>query len=129
MTTGALAVEHSAASAAVVRHCIAEDLAGRAVPRDCIEDVVLVTSELFGNAVRHTGDAADRLSVAWDVAPGAVVVRVADPSDELPHRRPSTDRDAAGRGLAIVAAIASDWGVQRLAHGKQVWARVPIAAA
>lgn len=128
MTAGNLSVRHSATSAALVRHSIADDLAGRAIAPDSIADVVLVASELVGNAVLHTDghDEAAGLSVAWDVEPGAVVVRVGDPSDELPHRRPSTETDTGGRGLAIIAAIASDWGVRRNRPGKQVWARVPV---
>jgi anti-sigma regulatory factor (Ser/Thr protein kinase) len=128
MTAGTLAVQHSAASAALVRHSIADDLAARAVAPDSIEDVVLVASELVGNAVLHTDQGPGKLSVAWDVEPGAVVVRVADPSDELPRRRTSHADATSGRGLAIVAAIASDWGVLRGGRGKQVWARVPVGA-
>jgi hypothetical protein len=58
-----------------------------------------------------------------------VVVRVADPSNATPRPRTTDERDTGGRGLAIVAAIASDWGVRCSARGKQVWARVPITMA
>jgi hypothetical protein len=89
---------------------------------------VLVASELVGNAVLHTrAGSMDDLKVTWEVEPGAVVVRVADPSGELPRQRSADDAVTGGRGLAIVAAIASDWGVHRSSAGKQVWARVPVA--
>ncbi len=127
MTVGMLAVRHEASSAAIVRHSIADDLSGRAVCRESIDDVVLVASELVGNAVVHTTAlSAGDLDISWDVDPQWVVVRVADPSDVAPRPRTTDESDTGGRGLAIVAAIASDWGVLCSAVGKQVWARVPI---
>jgi anti-sigma regulatory factor (Ser/Thr protein kinase) len=126
---GALAVRHEAASAALVRHSIADDLVGRAVHRESIDDVVLVASELVGNAVVHTAaQSVDDLTIRWEIGPEAVVVRVADASDTVPRVRSSDERHTGGRGLAIVAAIASDWGVLRSSAGKQVWARVPITS-
>jgi len=127
MSVGALVVRHHATSASVVRHSIADDLVGHAVARDSIDDVVLVASELVGNAVVHTGVVDDDLDVSWELEPGAVVIRVADPSGDLPRPRPADAAVTGGRGLAIVAAIASDWGVHRSPAGKEVWARVPVA--
>jgi anti-sigma regulatory factor (Ser/Thr protein kinase) len=132
MIVGALAVRHEPASAALVRHSIADDLSGRAVCRESIDDVVLVASELVGNAVLHTeADTTNDLDVTWDVetGPETVVVRVADPSNAAPRPRNTDESDTGGRGLAIVAAIATDWGVRCSSVGKQVWARVPITMA
>jgi serine/threonine-protein kinase RsbW len=129
MSLGALAVRHDATSAALVRHSIADDLADHAITEDSIADVILVASELVGNAVLHTPTGArDDLDIRWDVQPDCVVVQVADPSDRLPEPRTTDERQTSGRGLAIVAAIAADWGVTRSAAGKQVWARVPVTA-
>jgi anti-sigma regulatory factor (Ser/Thr protein kinase) len=125
---GTLAVRHDRASAALVRHSIADDLAGNGIDTDSIDDVVLVASELVGNAVRHAEASFDSsLAVSWDVEADAVVVRVLDGSPELPRRRSSNDNETSGRGLAIVAAVSADWGVRRNESGKQVWARVAIA--
>lgn len=127
---GVLAVSHEPASAAKVRHTIADDLATREVSDECIDDVVLVASELVGNALTHAGDDGDhQLDISWEVEHDAVVVRVLDDSPELPRRRASGERDGRGRGLSIVAAIALDWGVRRTDGGKLVWARVPILPA
>jgi two-component sensor histidine kinase len=124
-----LAVSHEPASAAKVRRSIADDLSGYAIPQGCVDDVVLVASELVGNAVVHAGSVGthDGLDVSWDVQPDAVLIRVLDGSPELPHRRSSDLRDRSGRGLSIVAAIALDWGVRRSGTGKLVWARIPIS--
>jgi anti-sigma regulatory factor (Ser/Thr protein kinase) len=127
MALGVLAVRHDPASAALVRRSIADDLSAHDVAPDRIDDVVLVASELVGNAVVHASAGFDdELGVTWDLEPEAVVVRVQDGSDALPRQRSTNQSDTGGRGLAIVAALALDWGVRRTDHGKQVWARVPV---
>jgi anti-sigma regulatory factor (Ser/Thr protein kinase) len=118
-------VRPDARSAARVRHEIAADLQARSVTQPSIDDVVLVASELVGNAVIHAGAAGD-LDIAWDVEDHAVVVRVNDASAQQPQLRQAGPTDTGGRGLAIVAAIADDWGVRRAEHGKEVWARVSV---
>jgi anti-sigma regulatory factor (Ser/Thr protein kinase) len=124
---GVLAVNHEPASAATVRHSIADDLASRDIDPQCVDDVVLVAGELVGNAVVHADSRRGHdLDVSWDIQADAVVVRVLDDSPDLPRRRASTERVGGGGGLAIVAAIALDWGVRRTDKGKLVWARVPI---
>ena len=124
---GVLAVAPEPASAALVRHSIAADLLARQVSPLCVDDVVLVASELVSNAVIHAPapDEAE-LDVTWEVEPDAIVVRVLDSSPELPRGRSTNETDTRGRGLFIVAALALDWGVRRTPDGKQVWARIPI---
>ena len=63
--------------------CVAEDLADAAVTRDSIDDVVLVISELVGNAVTHS--VASDLDIAWQIDGQSVVVRVHDASPALPR--------------------------------------------
>lgn len=124
---GVLAVTPEPASAALVRHSIAADLLDRRVAADCVEDVVLVASELVSNAVVHAPAPEDaELDVTWEVEPDSVVVRVLDSSPDLPRGRSTNETDSRGRGLFIVAALALDWGVRRTRQGKQVWARLPI---
>ncbi|WP_375477956.1 ATP-binding protein [uncultured Jatrophihabitans sp.] len=129
---GELAVRHEAASAGVVRSAIAADLTRRSIAPDTVDDVLLVASELVGNAVVHTGptwdgDVASELDVFWDVTSDAVVVQVLDSSADAPRPRVASNTSTSGRGLAIVAALADAWGVEPAGEGKQVWARVPLA--
>lgn len=130
MDVGALAVRHEAASAALVRSAIAADLHEHCIAPRTVDDVVLVASELVGNAVVHTDARFDAdLDVSWDVLEDAVVVQVRDGSAEVPRRRTTSESETGGRGLAIVAALAADWGVRHTPEGKQVWARVPVTRA
>lgn len=133
MAVGVLAVRHEPASAALVRQAITADLEKQRVTRDTVHDVVLVASELVGNAVVHTdgtdddhGRSAPPVDVRWDLEDGTVLLQVADASTDVPRTQRPSSTASSGRGLAIVAAIADDWGVRRTERGKQVWARVPV---
>ena len=126
MTVGALLVRHEAASAAFVRRQLACDLGYYDLPEDAIDDVLLVASELLGNAVRHTAATPHgTIDVSWDVDASGVRVCVADASDEPPVVRAGGLDEPGGRGLQIVAAVSDEWGVERDEHGKRVWAHVP----
>jgi serine/threonine-protein kinase RsbW len=120
-------VRHEPASASAARREIALDLESRGVSQDTIEDTTLVLSELLGNAIRHCDITADdQLDVTWAVQPDAVVVSVADPSRSVPARRHAAPDAPSGRGLAIIEAVATAWGVQRTRRGKRVWARIAL---
>ncbi|MCW2586870.1 MAG: hypothetical protein JWN55_2386 [Frankiales bacterium] len=88
-----------------------------------VDEVALVVTELVTNAVLH-GRGAVRLRLLDGDA--GVRVEVQDASSELPVLpRHSTDA-MTGRGLALVARIASAWGVDPApGGGKTVWAQVP----
>lgn len=125
---GAMLVRHEPATASAVRRELALDLDLHGVPAEATEDVLLVASELVGNAVRHAVAAGDEAAwtVEWSVQSDAVLVSVDDPSDALPVLRHAAPDAPSGRGLAIVAALSIDWGVMRLSKGKRVWAKVGI---
>jgi anti-sigma regulatory factor (Ser/Thr protein kinase) len=123
---GALLVRHEAASAALVRRSLARDLAGYDLPADAVDDAVLVASELVGNAVRHAPvSASGTLGVDWYVDADGIRVSVSDASTDQPDPRVAGEDQTCGRGLTIVSAMSDDWGVERSAAGKRVWAHVP----
>jgi anti-sigma regulatory factor (Ser/Thr protein kinase) len=85
---------------------------------DVAEDVVLIASELITNAVLH---ARTDLEVAVRQVQGRVRIEVADKSSNLPRVRQHSVESGTGRGLRLVAAMASDWGAETRRDGKVVW--------
>jgi serine/threonine-protein kinase RsbW len=123
-------VRHEVASASAVRRELALDLDLHGLDTDTIDAVTLVVSELVGNAVRHADIPEDgQLGIGWAVRPHEVFVAVEDPSSELPVRREAAPDALNGRGLAIVDALSSEWGVEPTETGKRVWAKVATSAA
>jgi two-component sensor histidine kinase len=124
---GAMLVRQEAASASAVRRELTLDLDVSGVASDIVDQVILVASELVTNAIRHCGpDVRDTLDVSWAISPDSITITVADPSDELPRMRRAAPDAPNGRGLAIVTALAEDWGAERTATGKRVWARLAL---
>jgi anti-sigma regulatory factor (Ser/Thr protein kinase) len=122
-------VPHHARGARLARHRLTNALRGL-IPSEMLADAVAVAAELIGNAVRHAEPLPGGvIRVAWRLAPegapdGSLVeVRVTDGgADDSPVVR-SVGPDAVnGRGLAIVAALAQTWGVERDGLGQCVWA-------
>jgi anti-sigma regulatory factor (Ser/Thr protein kinase) len=101
-----------------------------------IDSATLCVSELAGNAALHahstfmeialqTLGKAVRVSVEDDGAVPAEVVAPRAMFTELEGVDGSLDdQPTTGRGLAIVSILASDWGVERTAEGKRVWAEL-----
>lgn len=88
----------------------------------CADAAALLASEVVTNAVLHgVGD------ITFGLLAGHRQVRVEVGDDDA--RRPSpkaVDEDAlGGRGLQIVEALASSWGVLDHPPGKVVWFTVP----
>ncbi|MFF5212337.1 ATP-binding protein [Streptosporangium sp. NPDC000396] len=86
------------------------------------DDVVLVSGELLANAITH-GEPLVRLSL-W-AGTDEFCVRVTDHGPGRPRPLSLGVEALHGRGLAIVEALADDFGVTPLPDrpGKTVWAR------
>jgi anti-sigma regulatory factor (Ser/Thr protein kinase) len=78
----------------------------------------LLTSEVVTNAVVH-GDGT--VMVRAQTGDGRLRVEVQDDGDGAPVVQDAERDDEGGRGLALVAALADDWGVERVPGGKYVW--------
>ncbi|MFF9175743.1 SpoIIE family protein phosphatase [Streptomyces sp. NPDC014793] len=80
---------------------------------------VLATSELVANSLQH-GTPPMRLRLRR--TDRRLIIEVTDGDDHLPRRRQAEPADESGRGIAIVATIASTWGSRRTpGGGKAVW--------
>ncbi|MGH3321646.1 MAG: ATP-binding protein [Streptosporangiaceae bacterium] len=119
----------TADQAAAARKLVASAVAPE---HPCHDDMVLLTSELATNAIRHTGsgrEASDgeigSFMVAVTHSDAWARVEVADAGSEtVPFpQRPPVDATR-GRGLLVVDALATRWGVTRDIAGTQVWFEV-----
>lgn len=107
-------------SVPMARHAVAELLYDNVgVPILVIEDVLLLVSELVTNSVLH---ARTETSVSATVRSGRVSVAIGDGDPR--HAPVLADRGlgaTSGRGLLLVDALASAWGVEVAEHTKVVW--------
>ena len=117
-------------SVTAARHLVRDDLRIRGLPSRVIEDALVVVTELVGNAVRHARPLrrANRSGVVllrWDATESEVRIDVTDGGGtKEPRVEPPSLADTGGRGLAIVSAVASDWGVISNGDGVTVFAVV-----
>jgi anti-sigma regulatory factor (Ser/Thr protein kinase) len=89
---------------------------------DLIPSVELLASELVANAVQHvTGPCALELT-AYE---GVMQIAVADAGHGMPDLQVLSPMNESGRGLHIVSAFSTAWGVDHLDDGgKLVWAEL-----
>jgi hypothetical protein len=105
------------ADPAAARRLVRDALAGSS--SDVIDTAELLTSEIVNNAIVHGHGSA---ALVLEVGMGRVRVAVYDPDPNstvtLLNVAPSAVH---GRGLAIVDALATWWGVEPRDNGKLVW--------
>lgn len=113
--TGWCAVTYpcQAASVALMRADVVGLLCGRGLERLAV-DAEMCVGELAANAVRHRPPRRRggriELSVAAVDAGRRLWLAVHDPWPGRPCPRQAGEDDEAGRGLALVASLAADWG-------------------
>jgi anti-sigma regulatory factor (Ser/Thr protein kinase) len=104
----------------------ARALAARQVAAWGLEDLAFATellvSELVTNAIRHAEPPLE-LRMILDTA---LSCEVSDASVTAPHHRRAGRYDEGGRGLMLVARLASRWGTRYTRTGKTIWAQQPL---
>ena len=108
----------------------------------CGDVAALLVSELFSNSLRHSGsgDPGETVTVAVKTVNDVIRVEVTDRSGPgVPEPRPTGSDAEDGRGLHLVARLATRWGwrrrgghtvtwfeIQALLHPMQHSARLPV---
>ncbi|MFJ3961929.1 SpoIIE family protein phosphatase [Streptomyces sp. NPDC090036] len=80
---------------------------------------VLAASELVANSLQH---GTPPMHLRLRRTDRRLIIEVTDGDDHLPRRRRAEPADETGRGISIIATIASSWGSRRTpGGGKAVW--------
>jgi anti-sigma regulatory factor (Ser/Thr protein kinase) len=88
---------------------------------DVCDDAALLLSELVSNSILHAGT---ELLVELSNADNTILIAVTDGSTRPARLRPSAPLAEAGRGLMLVDALSTRWGVTAWPTGKRVWAEL-----
>lgn len=123
-----LSLPQAMSSPACARRAVGELLPSVGLGEEQVQAVQAVVSELVANAVLHGGSDVDLFLRADDET---VRVEVVDYGGGVPTMlAPPTEADR-GRGLMVVEALATRWGVAFDDASKAVWAEFavePVAA-
>lgn len=118
-----------------VRRWLREFVAGLESALAATDDSVLIISELVSNALRHSqsGLPGGEITVRAAFRPGVLRLEVIDQGGPWADRAgQEADDDAAaewGRGLRIVASLATAWDVSGDCGSRTSWAEVSTASA
>ncbi|MFG2291225.1 ATP-binding protein [Streptomyces sp. NPDC048595] len=92
------------------------------------DDVELVVSELFTNALRHTD--SEKVGCELSLVGTHIRIEITDqggPGLSAPHVQPGSVDKECGRGLFLVGALSDGWGSRPAdsGDGRVVWADLP----
>ncbi|HVM10481.1 MAG TPA: ATP-binding protein [Acidimicrobiales bacterium] len=118
----ATALPHDLSSATLARQLVRRAAAAWGIGDE--DTLALLATELVANAVRHAGS----VEVTVFLTDGDIRVEVRDGSKQTPKIGQLISDRESGRGLALVDALAADWGVDPEDDGKCVWFTVPVGA-
>lgn len=94
------------------------DLLRRNGGESAVDVAGLLTSELVTNAVVH---GATTVGLLATLSEHRLRVEASDRSAKAPVVRAAASDDTDGRGLVVVASLATDWGYEMRPTGKSVW--------
>jgi hypothetical protein len=87
-----------------------------------IGDARLVVTELVGAAART---ASACISLALALVDGQVLIAVTDAEAGRPSHSMEAHLTATGRSFAVLTTVTQAWGVESLAEGTRMWAKLP----
>lgn len=99
-------------------------LAGLLTGHPAADDAILALGELAANSVVHSDSRlpGGQITIRALITPEAVRVEVADRGGAWLVR--ADDTGQRGRGFAIVAALATDWGIEGDRSGRTAWCEI-----
>lgn len=112
-----LELEADTRAVRVAREFVRETLAiwGR---KDLEAPATLAVSELVTNAILH---ASSETRITLINHGDSIQLRVHDDDSNSPRRRSAGPDDTCGRGIMLVEALSSHWGIENEVPGKTVW--------
>ena len=114
----------------VARQRVRKALADWGITDELADAVTLLANELVTNAVTHCKVSHSQIKVELTLNSAELVLEVSDPDrNRLPRPHDSTPDEEGGRGLALVAALADNWGCRQEPYAKCVWARFDLEGA
>lgn len=94
-----------------------------------VEAATLMLSEVLANVFKHTeSDALVMCELSGEEGRRRLRVEVTDHSNQMPTRRDPGELASSGRGLTLLAVLASNWGVEPRGAGKVIWFELDEAA-
>jgi serine/threonine-protein kinase RsbW len=112
--------EAEPASAAFVRRYVRESLDTMHL---FSEEAVFLANELATNAIVHAGG---EFVVEVSIKDETCRIGVIDHAQGRPRMGEADRQATSGRGLALVEALSTSWGVEDLADGKAIWCDVRV---
>ncbi|MGW2250306.1 ATP-binding protein [Kitasatospora sp. NPDC001660] len=128
-------VPASESSVPRTRHAVRDRLLAQGMTgvryQELVDDVLLIVSELVGNAVTHAAELSPEVTTELAVQGGWVRVSVEDGDPYRPKALESDTGRTGGRGLLLVKSVTLQAGgvcdVERTGEGgKVIWASLPI---
>ena len=120
-TVATLDLPQALTSAAEARRFVAGKVTDWGL-EDLLDDALLVASELAANAVTHA-DSPCRIRLSVNAATQRI--DVIDTGSGTPEPQPASWTEEHGRGLHLVDALTTAWGLEIIPEGKLVWAELP----
>lgn len=123
------------ASVPRTRHAVRDRLLAQGMTgvryQELVDDVLLIVSELVGNAVKHAAELSPEVTTELSVRRGWVRVSVEDGDPYRPKALESDTGRTGGRGLLLVKSVTLQaGGVCDVEHtgegGKVIWASLPV---
>lgn len=94
---------------------------------DLLDNILVCVSELATNAVVHGVPVGGQFLLRVDNDERRVRVECHDAKRQRPRKREPSNENTHGRGLLLVEALASRWGVGARPFGKFVWFELDLA--